>query len=112
MPIEDIVKTYHTPFYLFDEDILQKRIDYLHQHLTNGELVYAIKANGFLTPYVKVARYEICSYGEFCIAKKSGIPYRPCKKISDALSLITKTDKWQSVWNERRRYQSYSSKKR
>ena len=47
MPIEDIVKTYHTPFYLFDEDILQKRIDYLHQHLTNGELVYAIKANGF-----------------------------------------------------------------
>lgn len=75
MPIEDIVKTYHTPFYLFDEGTLQKRIDYLHQHLTNGELVYAIKANGFLTPYVKVARYEICSYGEFCIAQKSGIPY-------------------------------------
>ena len=75
MPIEDIVKTYQTPFYLFDEETLQKRIDYLHQHLSTGELVYAIKANGFLTPYVKVARYEICSYGEFCIAQKSGIPY-------------------------------------
>ena len=58
--MDAIVNTYKTPFYLFDTEILKKRIAYLHEQLT-AHLVYAIKANPFIAESLinAVERYEI-----------------------------------------------------
>ena len=67
-----------TPFYLFDEDILKKRISYLKSFLPDTvSLCYAVKANTFLTPYMVglVERFEVCSPGELAICINQKIPY-------------------------------------
>ena len=47
--IENILKNYETPIYVFDIDKLKKRIQFLRDNLTKRlELCYAIKANTFI----------------------------------------------------------------
>ena len=68
-------------FYLFDIGQLYKWCDVLNEELDNklsgrARLVYAIKANPFLTVYMnnKVDKFEVCSPGEFEICMKQNIP--------------------------------------
>ena len=72
--INDIIKEYGTPTYVFDGDILRKRVLYLQEKL-KYDLVYAVKANTFIPKIIEdlVARYEICSPGEFTICSDLGI---------------------------------------
>ena len=74
---EKIVKKFGTPLYLFDIDELQSRLEYLHKSLNKDlDLCYAVKANTFIikeaNPYV--ARFEVCSPGEYEVCKKLNIP--------------------------------------
>ncbi len=66
-----------TPAYVFDEDALRSRVESIRT--IAGErvrIIYAIKANPFLVPYLKniVDAYEICSPGEERICEKYGVP--------------------------------------
>ncbi len=73
---EKIVSEFKTPLYLFDTDVLSKRVAYLNGRFSdNTALVYAVKANTFIPREIEsdVARFEICSKGEFDICNKLGI---------------------------------------
>ena len=74
--IENILKNYETPIYVFDIDKLKKRIQFLRDNLTNRlELCYAIKANTFIVKEINddVERFEVCSPGEYSICEESNI---------------------------------------
>ncbi len=76
--IKALSEQYATPFYLFEEDVLKKRILYLKSFLPDAvSLCYAVKANTFLTPYMSglVERFEVCSPGELAICINQKIPY-------------------------------------
>ena len=65
------VRNIGTPFYVFDIDVLKKRINYLKSMMpSNVELCYAMKANPFVVKKIEdvIKKYEICSYGEWSIA--------------------------------------------
>lgn len=66
-----------TPAYIFDAEVLKSRAARIRS-LTNGRarLIYAIKANPFLVPYLadEVDAFEICSPGEERICERYGIP--------------------------------------
>lgn len=69
-------REYGTPAYIFDLDMLKKRIKMIQRSL--GEeirLCYAMKANPFLIGPIRqlVSKYEVCSPGEFHICEKAGI---------------------------------------
>lgn len=71
--IEQILKKYQKPSYIFDIDVLNKRIDYLQKKLNNRiTLVYAMKANSFILKEIenKINRIEVCSPGEYKICQK------------------------------------------
>ncbi len=78
MDYEKIVNKYPTPLYLYDIEKLESRIEYLRRFLgSTVNLVYAVKANTFVMPYVHslVDRLELCSFGEYEIALKSKVPF-------------------------------------
>ena len=64
-----------TPSYVFDLDIFNKRIADIQNALPGIPLVYSIKANPFLLPYLPdwVSRIEVCSPGELEICKELDI---------------------------------------
>ncbi len=73
---EEIVKNTGTPAYVFDTDVLRKRI--LHIKNTLGEninLCYAMKANPFVVGSIgdEIDRYEVCSPGEFRICERAEV---------------------------------------
>ena len=70
-----------TPAYLFDIDILQRRVSYIKSRLPGIGICYAMKANAFLVSSAKdlVDSFEICSPGEERICRKAGIP--ACKMV-------------------------------
>jgi len=77
MNYQELAKKYGTPFYIFDIEKLKKRIKYLKDYLGfDIDLVYAVKANTFLIPYIyqDVEKLELCSFGEYEIAKTSKVP--------------------------------------
>ena len=74
--IENILKNYETPIYVFDIDKLKQRIKFLRENLTKRlELCYAIKANTFIVKEINddVDRFEVCSPGEYSICEESNI---------------------------------------
>ena len=73
---ERIVREFGTPLYLFDINVLSDRVAYLNSKFSeNTALVYAVKANTFIAKEIEsdVARFEICSKGEFDICNGLGI---------------------------------------
>lgn len=67
---------YRTPSYLFDLDILSRRLKRMKELLGNHRtLCYAMKANPFLVKPLSelVGRFEVCSPGEFRICERSQI---------------------------------------
>lgn len=75
--IEEVVRKYKTPTYVFDTNKLISRVSYLRKYLKNKNLVYAVKANTFIIKEIDsyVDRFEICSPGEFRICEELGIDY-------------------------------------
>ena len=74
--IENILKKYETPIYIFNIDKLKQRIKFLRDNLTKRlELCYAIKANTFIVKEINddVERFEVCSPGEYSICEESNI---------------------------------------
>lgn len=79
--IKQIAEAGNTPSYVFDEDILLKKVSSIRTGLGkcgDVQLCYAMKANPFLVkvlePYID--KYEVCSPGELSICKKQGINMR------------------------------------
>lgn len=71
-----LISEVSTPFYVFDINVLRERIDYLKSMMPeNVHLCYAMKANPFVVKEIDeiIEKYEICSYGEWNIAKKLGV---------------------------------------
>lgn len=71
-----LISEVSTPFYVFDINVLRDRIDYLNSMMPeNVHLCYAMKANPFVVKEIDeiIEKYEICSYGEWNIAKKMGV---------------------------------------
>lgn len=71
-----LISEVSTPFYVFDINVLRDRIDYLNSMMPeNVHLCYAMKANPFVVKEIDeiMEKYEICSYGEWNIAKKMGV---------------------------------------
>jgi diaminopimelate decarboxylase len=80
MVSQDILTTianqYGTPSYVFDIDELTKRMGNISSILGKDiHLCYAMKANPFLVDAMKplVAKYEVCSPGEFAICEREQI---------------------------------------
>ena len=74
--IENIIKNFETPIYVFDIDVLKARIKYLREHLSNRiKLCYAIKANTFIIKEINddVDKFEVCSPGEYSICEEAKI---------------------------------------
>ncbi len=73
----EIAERYGTPCYIFDADVLTRRIEKIQQVLgPSVSLCYSIKANPFLVRSVQpLIRYlEVCSPGEFDICKALSVP--------------------------------------
>lgn len=71
-----LINEVSTPYYVFDINVLRDRIDYLNSMMPeNVHLCYAMKANPFVVKEIDeiIEKYEICSYGEWNIAKKMGV---------------------------------------
>lgn len=74
--IKTLLEQYTTPFYLFDINVLKKRLAYLKERLPQRiDLCYAMKANPFLVGYLddQVSKLEVCSPGEYYICRNAGI---------------------------------------
>lgn len=74
--LEHIIENYNTPAYIFDINIINKRINYLKRKLPERvKLCYAIKANTFVIKEIeeKIDRFEVCSPGEYLICKQKNI---------------------------------------
>ncbi|MEF9945611.1 MAG: alanine racemase [Lachnospiraceae bacterium] len=72
----EIAKQYGTPSYVFDLDVLEKRLKMMKEILgPQVHLCYAMKANPFLVKPMDtlVERFEVCSPGEFCICEQNQI---------------------------------------
>ena len=72
---DEIIKS-DCAFYVFDIDVLLKRISYLKSKLPeNVELCYAVKANTFIIKELtdSVERFEVCSPGEAKICTNLGV---------------------------------------
>lgn len=101
--MEEASRTYKTPFYVFDIDILRTGMERIKTLLAGrAALCYAIKANPFLVGALDgyVDRFEICSPGEYWIYKKTGINasgmvfsgvYKDRETLYDALSSFCET---------------------
>lgn len=68
---------YETPAYIFDVDAIRDQVERFRKRF--GEetgLCFAMKANPFLTEQISemTDRIEVCSFGEFEICRKLGIP--------------------------------------
>lgn len=71
--LERLAATGETPAFVFDVDLLKERIAWVREKISPAKLCYAIKANPFLLGEMgeDVARYEVCSPGEFHICVKN-----------------------------------------
>ncbi len=75
--LEQALNEFPTPFYLFDEGELHRRIAHLQSLVgARAHLCYAMKANSFIVQQAArdVYRFEVCSPGELRICQEQGIP--------------------------------------
>ncbi len=71
-----LAQQYGTPFYLLDKNEALRRVQQIKNYLPkNARLCYAIKANAFLTDFLKDEDilFEVCSPGELSICEKIGL---------------------------------------
>ena len=74
--LNNIIRNYNTPTYIFDINKMKQRVQYLRNKLPQKiKLCYAIKANTFVVKEMDdiIVRFEVCSPGEYQICKGSNI---------------------------------------
>lgn len=74
--IHTLTTQYGTPLYVFDINVLRRRIAYLRNRLPGVRLCFAVKANPFLLQELRgfADRFEVCSPGEAEICNRAHIP--------------------------------------
>ena len=74
--IHTLTTQYGTPLYVFDINVLRRRIAYLRNSLPGVRLCFAVKANPFLLQELRgfADRFEVCSPGEAEICNRAHIP--------------------------------------
>ena len=74
--IHTLTTQYGTPLYVFDTNVLRRRIAYLRNSLPGVRLCFAVKANPFLLQELRgfADRFEVCSPGEAEICNRAHIP--------------------------------------
>ena len=76
LPVEDLVKRFGTPLYLYDEKIVKSRLDLLKQSFADFEIFYSFKANPnrSLCSFIKAQGHcaDTASIGEVRLALESG----------------------------------------
>ena len=74
--IHTLKTQYGTPLYVFDINVLRRRIAYLRNSLPGVRLCFAVKANPFLLQELRgfADRFEVCSPGEAEICNRAHIP--------------------------------------
>lgn len=74
--IHTLTTQYGTPLYVFDINVLRRRIAYLRNNLPGVRLCFAVKANPFLLQELRgfADRFEVCSPGEAEICNRAHIP--------------------------------------
>lgn len=75
--IREIVEHFSTPAYIFDVEILLKRIKSVKEILGNDiSLCYAMKANPWMISYINgvIDKFEVCSPGEYEICMSEKLP--------------------------------------
>lgn len=68
MDYSKLLNKFSTPMYLFDIELLEKRIKYIKSCFDKDiKFIYAIKANTFVLKQIEelIDGFEICSFGEF-----------------------------------------------
>ena len=73
MDYKELIEKYKTPMFLYDSNILNKRINYIKSKINKDyRIIYAVKANTFIIKELDdlVDGYEICSYGEYEICEE------------------------------------------
>lgn len=76
MNYKEILDKYSTPLYVYDENTLINRVNYIKSKLDkNFKIIYAVKANTFIIPLLTklVDGFELCSFGEVEICNKLNI---------------------------------------
>lgn len=75
MNIENIIKKYKTPFYLYEIPTLKSRVEMMRGHQKEIGLCYAMKAAPLLAGYIApfVDRLEVCSPGEYEICIRDNV---------------------------------------
>lgn len=74
--IQHIVRAYKTPLYVFDIEVLLKRVQYLKDSFPSRvSLCYAMKSNPFLVQELEpfIEKFEVCSPGEYQICEEAGL---------------------------------------
>lgn len=74
--IKNIINNFTTPVYVFDIDVLKKRIKYLRERLSKKIILcYAVKANTFIIQEIndEIDKFEVCSPGEYSICEETKI---------------------------------------
>ena len=76
MKERELINKYKTPFYLYDEPILEKRTKDMREALPGIGLCFALKAAPILAGSLAsmVDRLEVCSPGEYEICIRNGVP--------------------------------------
>ena len=72
----ELAGKYGTPLYILDKNEALERVSEIKKRLpANAKLCYAIKANAFLTNFLKDEDilFEVCSPGELSICEKAGL---------------------------------------
>ena len=72
----ELAGKYGTPLYILDKNEALERVSEIKKRLpANARLCYAIKANAFLTNFLKDEDllFEVCSPGELSICEKAGL---------------------------------------
>ena len=76
-PNDGIADLCATPFYLFDEGVLEQRVAYLRRAFpADAKICYAMKANSFILKAASRSAdlIEVCSPGELRVCRFLGIP--------------------------------------
>lgn len=74
--VQKAKETYGTPSYIFNTDVLNRRISMIRKQLgPDNSICYAMKANQFLLQSLEnaVDRLEVCSPGEYEICMRKGM---------------------------------------
>lgn len=76
--MDKLLSHYQSPTYVFDINVLKRRVEFLKSYLPDISICYAMKANSFIVKEVEtsVDRIEVCSPGEYQICQHLNVSHQ------------------------------------